>query len=547
MSRDTQDESIDRQRSQVVPHCATRGYDVVAEEQDEAISGSEVDRRPGLQRVLALARSGKIDGVVSDDLKRLARLEGWDAVEVFNRLRKAGVWVETVAKGRMGYDKVGRLLAMLESEGGNEQLVDIARNTLTKQLQRAAEQGRPPRPKCVYGYRRTHNGNFDRKRDGRLVPLFDWSVDEVTSAVVLTLFEWFAAGRYVGWMIHELHRRGVPSPGGAAWWRTSTVREILKNPIYVGRRAWGKSASGRFFRQRGGQVEAVAVTAGRKAERRPREDWFTTDDTPAIVGPDLWEAVQRRLALRLPPTPRKDAEAFLLSGLLVCGRCGGTMAGLSVRPARAKQGVFYVCANYTHKGLAGCVRNEAKEDWAVRQVIAELRDRLLLPDRLEWLRGELEKKAREQRQGGGLARLKKAVGTLEAKLARCRARLVEVSKDMVPEVEAHTRTTRDQLEAARKELRAAETADPARELKITADAARAALYRLETALSGDDRCLLKEALRGILSGVVIGAEPYRTTTGKVRHRPRIDGIRLRPGSGLDTLSMLSSCCSASTP
>jgi site-specific DNA recombinase len=286
---------------------------------------------------------------------------------------------------------------------------------------------------------------------------------------------------------------------------------------------------------------------GRKAESHPQESWFTTDDTPAIVGPDLWGAVQRRFARRLPPTPRKDAEAFLLSGLLVCGRCGGTMAGSSVRPARAKQSAFYVCANYTHKGLAGCVRNEAKEDWAVRQIITELRDRLLLPDRLEWLREQLERRAKERRADGSLTRLRKAVGTLEAKLSRCRERLVEVSKDMVPEVEAQIRATREQLEATQGELRAAATADPARELKVTADAAREALSRLETALEGDNRCLLKEALRGILSGVVIGAEPYRTTTGKARHRARIDGIRLRPGSGRDTLSMLSSCCSASTP
>jgi hypothetical protein len=215
------------------------------------------------------------------------------------------------------------------------------------------------------------------------------------------------------------------------------------------------------------------------------------------------------------------------------------LAGSSVRPAAAKQGVFYVCANYTHKGLGACVRNEAKEDSAVRQVIAELRDRLLLPERLEWLRQQLEQKTREQRSDVNLTRLRKTVAALETKLARCRSRLVDVSKDMVPEVEAQIRTTRGLLETAQNELHAAETADPVKELKVTADAARNALYNLETALGGDNRCLLKEALRGILSGVVIGAEPYETTTGKTRHRPRIDGIRLRPGSGLDTLSMLS--------
>src|SRR5262249_51208162 len=189
----------------------------------------------------------------------------------------------------------------------------------------------------------------------------------------------------------------------------------------------------------------------------PAESWFTTDDTPAIIDADLWDAAQRRLARGTPPTPTTDPGAF-----------------------------------------------------------------------------------------GGMARMRKAVGQLEAKLARCRGRLVEVSKDLVGEVEAQLRQTREELEAARKALRDAETADPVRDLKMTAEAARDALWRLESALEGGDRCLLKEALRGILAGVVIGAAPYRTTTGKARHRPRIDGIRLRPGSGLDSLSMLSSSSWAST-
>src|SRR5262249_45084550 len=201
---------------------------------------------------------------------------------------------------------------------------------------------------------------------------------------------------------------------------------------------------------------------------------------------------------------------------------------------------FYVCAGYTHKGKEVCVRNEVKEDWAVREVITELREGLLLPERLEWLAAHLEEKAREQRSDKAMARLQKTVAQLETQMAKCRGRRVEGRRGMVGEVEAELRQTREALDAARKALRNAETADPARDLKITAEAARAALWRLESALEGGNRCLLKEALRGILAGVVIGADPYPTTTGKTRHRPCIEGIRLRPGSGLDSLSMLSS-------
>lgn len=227
--------------------------------------------------------------------------------------------------------------------------------------------------------------------------------------------------------------------------------------------------------------------------------------------------------------------------LLVCSRCGGALAGTSRRPKRSRPGFapFYVCTNYTHRGRGVCVRNEVKEAWAVRQVIAELRERLLLPERLEWLRGELQARARARQADSSLARMRKAVAALEGTRARCRKRLVEASADMLPEVEAQIRQVRGQLDAARQSLHDVETADPVRDLAVTVGAAQKALWSLERALEGDNRCRLKEALAGILSAVLIEAEPHSTKTGKTRHRPRIQGIRLRPGSGLDVLSILS--------
>src|SRR5262249_50460242 len=90
------------------------------------------------------------------------------------------------------------------------------------------------------------------------------------------------------------------------------------------------------------------------------------------------------------------------------------------------------------------------------------------------------------------------------------------------------------------------SSSPASSRAPASETARQALGRLGEAIDGDDRCLLKKALRGILAGVKTGAEPYPTTTGKTRHRVRIAGMILRPGSGQDMLSLLSSSYLAST-
>jgi hypothetical protein len=85
-----------------------------------------------------------------------------------------------------------------------------------------------------------------------------------------------------------------------------------------------------------------------------------------------------------------------------------------------------------------------------------------LPERLEWLTVRLREKARDERSDKNLDRLRMAVVALEGKMSRCRSRPVEVRKDMVPEVEAQIRQTRQAPEAARKALQDAETADPVR-------------------------------------------------------------------------------------
>jgi site-specific DNA recombinase len=530
MSRDVQDKSIDRQRSEVLPHCQRHGYHVVAEHQDEGISGSEVERRPGLQKLLALAKSRQIDGVVVDDLDRLARLDLLELGVLLSPLRKAGVWVESCAQGRMDYNTMaGRIMLGIGGEARRGEQLATARRSLTSHIERARDRRQPPQTKTTYGYRRDPIPGTTLKAP----PV----IDEVTSEHVRSIFRWYVEGHSIGWIIRELYNRGVPSPTGRPRWVGSVIREVLHNPVYVGRRAWGKTSRGRFFRQCGGVIRPH--TGSRQHTRNRPDEWFTTDDTPALIDADLWDAAQRRPARRTPRTPTVEPGAFLLSGLLVCGRCGNSMCGTRERRAdRQRRDPVYLCWGYVQHGTSACVRAAVEEDWAVRQVIAELRDRLLLPERLEWLTKRLAEQAREQRSEESVKRLAKAVERLNARLARERSRLMEVSKDMIPEAEAAIRMTRAELEAAEKALREAQTADPVRDLKITAEAARKALWSLETAMEGDNRCLLKEALRGILAGVVIGAEPHQTSTGRTRHRARIDGIRLRPGSGLDVLSEL---------
>src|SRR5262249_52391563 len=139
---------------------------------------------------------------------------------------------------------------------------------------------------------------------GRMVPVFRWVADPINAEVVRAIFQWYADGRSPGWIAAELDRRGVPPPrsthrdkDGQLHWRRCSIRELLANPIYIGERAWGKTAVGCFHRL-GPAGKIIEGTGKRIVERRPRAEWFVVDkeeDIPALICRDLWDTVQRRL------------------------------------------------------------------------------------------------------------------------------------------------------------------------------------------------------------------------------------------------------------
>src|SRR5262249_8365328 len=104
MSTLKQEDSIDRQRSQVVAYAKARGYLIVAEYVDEGVAGDELRRRKEFQRPLRDAQTGQFDGILCDDNDRFGRFDSIDMGEIVAPLRRKGVWLESVAQGRSDWE-----------------------------------------------------------------------------------------------------------------------------------------------------------------------------------------------------------------------------------------------------------------------------------------------------------------------------------------------------------------------------------------------------------------------------------------------------------
>src|SRR6185312_154635 len=66
-----QEESLDTQRTGATEYCAARGWVIVEEFVDDAVSRAEFKKRPGLIRMLNRARDGAFQLVVLRDESRL--------------------------------------------------------------------------------------------------------------------------------------------------------------------------------------------------------------------------------------------------------------------------------------------------------------------------------------------------------------------------------------------------------------------------------------------------------------------------------------------
>src|SRR5262245_59256278 len=241
MSDDRQENSIERQRSQVLPHAEKHGYAVVREYTDEGIAGDQIARRKAFQRLLRDAQAGAFDLILCDDKDRFGRFDAIDLGEVVAPLRRKGVSLETVAQGRVNWNSfAGRITDAVLQEAKSLESEALSRRVLSGQLLKA-QKGLDTGGRPTYGYR----WEEDPERGKRLVP------DGRKAEVVRLIFALYEGGHSLYAIAEALRVRGVPSPFGRPCWTRTVLQRLLSNRRYVGDWTWGVQPQGKRHRYAG--------------------------------------------------------------------------------------------------------------------------------------------------------------------------------------------------------------------------------------------------------------------------------------------------------
>jgi site-specific DNA recombinase len=485
MSDDRQENSIDRQKSQVLPFAEKRGYEIVQEYADHGIPGDEIAKRRGFQRMLRDAQAGQFQAIICDDKDRFGRFDAIDLGEVVAPLRRKGVWVETVAQGRIDWNTfAGRITDAILQEAKSMESEAISRRVLSAQLLKA-QKGITTGGRATYGYRWEESDTPRLVSDGR------------KAEVVRLIFRLYDLGHTLMTIGDELYKRGVPSPRGGSHWTRTVIARVLTNRRYVGDWTWGVHPQGK--RHRFGEKGMGATIRGERHKRQnPAEAWVVIPDThEALVDRDQFERVQARLLQnRTLTTPHKQGGAFVFNRLLVCSHCGSFMSGITVRKRRN-----YICRGYLAHGATYCNRNPVAEAPLLTVLMRKLKEAFLDATNLAKLREEIAALEAEERSDENIARLRKVAADLAAKIDQGNERLVILPPDRVPGVVVQLRKWEQDQKAVLAELGRLEKESPVKDLEQSIEDAEAILWKLQEALTEDDRPLLRQLFRDMISRV----------------------------------------------
>jgi DNA invertase Pin-like site-specific DNA recombinase len=286
---------------------------IVVIDDDLGRSGATVEGRLGFQRLVAEVGLGHVGLVLGIEMSRLAR-----SCRDWHQLLEICALFDTLIGDADGiYDPSNyndRLLLGLKGTMSEAELHILKARMLAgrKAKARRGELGKP----VPMGYARRPSGEVAFDPDEQA---------QATIRLVFGLFERFrTVGGVMRYMIeHDIRlpvrTRGGPGKGELTWHRVNrpSLHNLFANPIYAGAYVWGMRPTEKR-RQKPGRPGT-----GRRSCSAEAAEVFLPDRVPAYIS---WEQyrrnraqVQSNMAARSGPA---RAGSALLSGLVVCGRCG---------------------------------------------------------------------------------------------------------------------------------------------------------------------------------------------------------------------------------
>jgi DNA invertase Pin-like site-specific DNA recombinase len=337
---------------------------VLVIDEDLGRSGASAEGRPGFQRLVAEVGLDRVGMVLGIEMSRLARsCRDW-----YQLLEVCALFRTLIGDADGIYDPAShndRLLLGLKGTMSEAELYVLKQRMLEgkKAKARRGELRIPP----PMGYVRRPSGEVIKEPDEQA---------QSTIKLLFDLFERFST-KYAVLCYLVKHKIKLPcrepsgpQKGELIWRKPSrnTITNILHNPIYAGAYVYGRRP-----------VDLRKKKAGRPSTGRTvakQADWavLIKDKLPAYITWEQYERNQRQLAANSMHGIGVTKKGYsLLSGLIICGRCGLRM---TTHYTNSGSKLRYACikatSNYAEKRCQSLV-GEPLDELIVRHTLEALK------------------------------------------------------------------------------------------------------------------------------------------------------------------------------
>ena len=400
--------SIKNQRMIIQDYCERNEILLVRVFIDDGWSGGNFDR-PAFQEMIALLEQGKANIVITKDLSRLGRDMREASYYAEQYFPEHGIRYLTVADN---FDtEQENVMAPFQFAMNEVYLRDGSRKV--KEVLKAKREKGLYCACAPYGYVK------DPRNKNRLVP------DEETAPIIRRIFEAAANGDSSRKIAMVLNSDGIMPPlkykvlykgnfseDGAArasdLWNYTTVKRILKNPVYLGHTLLGKS-------------KKVSVKSKKKLNV-PKEQWAVTENThEPIITQEVYDLAQFNLGKGTFDFRQYDhVRRSIFSGIAFCAQCGHALCSCGTVYKGEREKYWYLSCNRHRLDITDpCVGARIKYSDILEVVRQDLNSLISLsPEEKEAVAREAMRRAGED----NLIRVK------QLQLQKAKARLSTIDK-----------------------------------------------------------------------------------------------------------------------
>ena len=278
----------------------------------EIVSGESIEARPVVQELLRDVETGRWKGVLVVEVERLARGDTMDQGRVAKSFKFSNTKIITPIKiydpnneFDEEYFEFGLFMSRREYK------------TINRRLQRgrisSVKEGKYVASVAPYGYDRVKLKN-DKG--------FSLEMNDEASTVK-KIFELFAYNEIaINEVVRQLNIGGY-KPRKTEEWTISAVRDILSNPVYIGKIKWDSRKNVKEYKN------------GKIINTRPRNsDYILCDGLhKPIIDVKTWDIVQEKRSKNIPAVVHNNVVQNPLVGIVYCSKCGKVMQR---RPYKAK-------------------------------------------------------------------------------------------------------------------------------------------------------------------------------------------------------------------